>query len=96
MARADGDWPKIRADKASCPDDHLRWLRDRHLAPRIIRPGIESGERLGRHRWKVERSTSWLFGYRRRTVQYARKGSRFVGDQGNWTAAPCAMVPNRR
>ncbi len=34
-----------------------------------------SSERLGRHRWKIERSIAWLFGFRRLTVQYERKGS---------------------
>ncbi|MFF3577670.1 hypothetical protein [Streptomyces mirabilis] len=43
-----------------------------------MRPGIESGERLGRHRWKIERSIAWLFGYRRLTVRYERKGSHIL------------------
>jgi hypothetical protein len=30
--------------------------------PRIARPGIETAERLGRHRWKIERTIAWLFG----------------------------------
>jgi hypothetical protein len=47
---------KVRADKAYFSADHLAWLRSRGLIPRIARPGIESGERLGRHRWKIERS----------------------------------------
>jgi hypothetical protein len=59
--------------------EHLRRLRSRHLIPRIARPGIESGERLGRYRGKIERSISWLFGYRRLTVRYERKGSHFLG-----------------
>lgn len=42
---------------------------------RIARPGIESGERLGRHRWKIEWLIAWLFGYRRLTVRCERKGS---------------------
>ncbi|MFD5641583.1 hypothetical protein ACFWIP_07380 [Streptomyces anulatus] len=58
--------------------EHLRRLRSRNLVARIARPGIESGERLGRHRWKIERSISWLFGYRRLTVRVRTKGSRFV------------------
>ena len=52
------------------------------LVPRIARPGIESSERLGRHRWKIERSVSWLFGYRRLTVRYERKGSHFLAFLG--------------
>ncbi|WP_275406568.1 hypothetical protein [Streptomyces griseus] len=27
---------------------------------------------------KIERSTSWIFGYRRLTVRYERKGSHFL------------------
>ena len=45
---------------------HLRaWLRSRRITPRIARRGIETSERLGRHRWVVERSLAWLTGYRR-------------------------------
>ena len=44
---------KLRADKAYFSAGHLAWLRERGLVPRIARPGIESGERLGRHRWKI-------------------------------------------
>ncbi|MCX5414489.1 transposase [Streptomyces sp. NBC_00059] len=73
---------KIRADKAYYSAEHLRWLRRRNLVARIARPGIESGERLGRHRWKIERSISWLFGYRRLTVRYERKGSHFLAFLG--------------
>ncbi|WP_024936438.1 transposase, partial [Actinomadura welshii] len=40
-------------------------------------PGIESGERLGRHRWVIERTLAWLFGYRRLTVRYERYGHLF-------------------
>ena len=41
---------KLRADKAYFSAEHLAWLRERGLVARIARPGIESGERLGRHR----------------------------------------------
>lgn len=59
---------KLRADKGYLSTEHLSWLRERGLVARIARPGIESGERLGRHRWKIERSIAWLFGYRRLTI----------------------------
>ncbi|MFG2441053.1 IS5 family transposase [Streptomyces sp. NPDC048508] len=80
---------KIRADKAYYSTEHLRWLRSRNLIPRIARPGIESGERRGRHRWKIERSISWLFGYRRFTVRYERKGSHFLAFLGLAAALTC-------
>ncbi|WP_095533970.1 IS5 family transposase [Streptomyces prasinopilosus] len=80
---------KLRADKAYFSAEHLAWLRERGLVARIARPGIESGERLGRHRWKIERSIAWLFGYRRLTVRYERKGSPFLALLGLAAALTC-------
>ncbi|MGW7369434.1 IS5 family transposase [Streptomyces sp. NPDC054841] len=80
---------KLRADKAYFSVEHLAWLRERGLVARIARPGIESGERLGRHRWKIERSIAWLFGYRRLTVRYERKGSHFLAFLGLAAALTC-------
>ncbi|MFF3326414.1 IS5 family transposase [Streptomyces sp. NPDC002889] len=83
---------KLRADKAYFSAEHLAWLRERGLVARIARiarPGIESGERLGRHRWKIERSIAWLFGYRRLTVRYERKGSHFLVFLGLAAALTC-------
>ena len=64
---------KLRADKGYDGDAHRAWLRDRGITPRIARRGIETGERLGRHRWKIERTIAWLTGYRRLTLRYERK-----------------------
>jgi transposase len=80
---------KIRADKAYHSAEHRKWLRGRNLVLRIARPGIESGERLGRHRWKIERSIAWLFGHRRLTVRYERKGSHFLAFLGLAAALTC-------
>ncbi|WP_234310751.1 MULTISPECIES: IS5 family transposase [unclassified Streptomyces] len=80
---------KLRADKAYFSAEHLSWLRVRGLVARIARPGIESGERLRRHRWKIERSIAWLFGYRRLTVRYERKGSHFLAFLGLAAALTC-------
>ncbi len=68
---------KLRADKAYHSAEHLSWLRQRGITPRIARPGIESGERLGRHRWKIERTPAWLLGYRRLTIRYERHSHLF-------------------
>jgi transposase len=35
--------------------------------------GIESSERLGRYRWVVERTLSWLNRFRRLKVRYERR-----------------------
>ncbi|WP_445067663.1 IS5 family transposase [Streptomyces sp. SAS_281] len=80
---------KVRADKAYFSAGHLARLRSRRLIPRIARPGIESGERLGRHRWKIERSIAWLFGYRRLAVRYKRKGSHILAFLGLAAALTC-------
>lgn len=80
---------KLPVDKAYCSAEHPAWLRERGLVPRIGRPAIESGERLGRHRWKIERSIAWLFGYRRLTIRYERKGSHFLAFLGLAAALTC-------
>jgi len=47
-------------------------LRRRGITPRIARKGIESSTRLGRHRWIVESSLSWLLRNRRLVRRYDR------------------------
>jgi transposase len=69
---------KLRADKGYDFDTHRRWLRERGIVPRISRRGVESTERLGRHRWKVERTIARLGGYRRLTLRYERKARLFA------------------
>jgi len=55
-----------------------RWVRDRGIVVRIARKGIETSTKLGRHRWVViERTISWLFGYRRLHTRYERKANHF-------------------
>jgi transposase len=80
---------KLRADKAYHSAATLAWLRERGIAARIARPGVESSERLGRHRWKIERTISWLFGYRRLTVRYERKGTHFLAFLGLAATLTC-------
>ncbi|WP_198037200.1 IS5 family transposase [Nocardia sp. BMG51109] len=70
---------KLHADKA-CDRPELRlWVHRRGMAVRIARKGIESTERLGRHRWVIERSVSWLTGYHRLNIRYDRKGIHYLG-----------------
>ncbi|MFE7780902.1 transposase, partial [Streptomyces nigrescens] len=44
--------------------------------------GIESSTRLGRHRWVVERTVSWLAGCRRLHRRYERKAQHFLAFVG--------------
>jgi transposase len=63
---------KLHGDKGYDYPVLRRALRRRGIAPRIARRGVESSERLGRHRWKVERTLSWVLAFRRLTVRYDR------------------------
>ncbi|REK83228.1 transposase [Rhodococcus erythropolis] len=40
---------------------------------------MERNDRLGRYRWKIERTIAWLTGYRRLTIRYERRGEHFAG-----------------
>lgn len=64
---------KIHADKGYDFKRCREALRRRGAVPRIARRGVESSERLGRHRWKVERTLSWLNRLRRLKVRYERR-----------------------
>ncbi|MFI6513714.1 IS5 family transposase [Streptosporangium sp. NPDC050855] len=63
---------KLHADKAYDHPELRRWLRDKRIGVRIACIGVESSQRLGRHRWVIERTISWLFGYRRLSPRYER------------------------
>lgn len=72
---------KLHADKGYDFDFCREALRKRGIIPRIARRGVESGstelaegsERLGRYRWVVERTLSWLNRSRRLKVRYERR-----------------------
>ena len=68
---------KLHADKGYDYPTCRRALRRRNITPRIARRGVESTERLGRHRWKIERSIAWLTGYRRLSPRYERNASHY-------------------
>jgi transposase len=64
---------KMHADKAYDIPRCRQALRTRHIKVRIARKGIDSSQRLGRHRWVVERTLAWLNRFRRLTVRYERR-----------------------
>jgi transposase len=64
---------KLHADKAYDIPRCRRFLHRRRIKVRIARKGIDSSERLGRHRWVVERTLAWLTQFRRLTVRYERR-----------------------
>jgi hypothetical protein len=64
---------KLHADKAYDDKKCKEALRKRSIRSRIARKGVESTEKLGRHRWVVERTLAWLSKYRRLTLRYGRR-----------------------
>jgi transposase len=64
---------KLHADKAYDSLALRQALQRRGIQPRIARRRVDSSERLGRHRWVVERSFAWLNQYRRLRIRYERR-----------------------
>jgi transposase len=79
---------KLHADKGYDYGYLRKWLRKRGIA----RKGIESSQRLGRHRWVVERTVSWLAGCRRLHRRYERKAEPFLA----FVAIAAALIGYRR
>ena len=68
---------KLHADKAYDQKALRAEVRRRGIAMRIARKGIDSSQRLGRHRWIVEACLSWLMNNRRLVRRYERKAEHF-------------------
>jgi transposase len=69
---------KLHADKAYDQPALRRWVAAQGIGVRIARKGIESAEKLGKHRWVIERTIAWFSGYRRLTLRYERKAEHFL------------------
>ena len=70
---------KLHCDKGYDYPRCRRALRRRGITPRIARRGIDPSQRLGRHRYVVERSLAWLVSYRRLQVRYERRADILLG-----------------
>jgi transposase len=64
---------KLHADKAYDMPRCRQALTRRRIKVRIARKGVERSDRLGRHRWVVERTLAWLGQFRRLTIRYERR-----------------------
>jgi transposase len=64
---------RLLGDGAYHSRRHRRELRARNIAAAIPRPKSGHGSGLGRERWVVERTISWLHQYRRLRVRYERR-----------------------
>jgi transposase len=83
---------KLHGDKGYDYPHLRRWLSSRGIRHRIARKGIESSHRLGRHRWVVERTVSWLAGCRRLHRRYERKPEHFLA----FVSIAAALICHRR
>jgi transposase len=83
---------KLHGDKAYNNQYIRAELRYRRITIRLARPGIESSTRLGRHRWVIERTLSWLLKYRRLVRRYDRLAEHFQG----FVTIACALICYRR
>jgi transposase len=63
---------KLHADKGYDNPRVRRYLRRRGITTRIARIGRDSGQRLGRHRWVVERTLGWVLSHKRLALRYDR------------------------
>lgn len=72
---------KLHADKAK-----------RGIRHRIARKGVETSQRLGRHRWTIERTMARLAGCRRLHRRYERKAEHFLA----FTSLACTLLCYRR
>ena len=61
---------RLYADKVYDFSRCRRALRARGITARIARRGVQSSQRLGRQRWRVERTIAWLLEHRRLQVRY--------------------------
>jgi transposase len=61
---------KLHGDKGYDLPRVRRYLRHRGITARIARIGVDSSQRLGRHRWVVERTLGWLLSYQRLALRY--------------------------
>ena len=64
---------KLHADKAYDMPRCRTALTHRHIRIRIARKGVDSRDKLGRHRWVAERTLAWLNHFRRLTIRYERR-----------------------
>lgn len=79
---------KLHADKAYDSRRCRAECRRRGIKARIARKGVQSSQRLGRHRWIVERTHAWMARLRRLATRYERRDDIHKG----FVLLGCALV----
>jgi transposase len=63
----------VQGDRGYDSQAHRRWLRQRGIRPLLAERNTEHGSGLGKTRWVVERTLSWLHQFRRLRVRWERR-----------------------
>ena len=79
---------KLHADKAYDNRRCRQACRRRGIAPRIARRGVETSQKLGRHRWVIERTFAWINRFRRLVTRYERRSDIHYA----FTALACSLI----
>ena len=87
---------KLHADKGYDFPRCRQHLRRRGIKIRIARKGRESKERLGRHRWVVERTHAWLASFGKLRVRFERSIDTHLALCCLWHVASSACVASSR
>ena len=63
----------VQGDRGYDSEPHRRWLRKRKIRPLLARRNTPNGSGLGKTRWVVERTLSWLHQFRRLRIRWERR-----------------------
>jgi transposase len=82
---------RVIADRGYDHDKHRRELWRRGIKPVIARRGTEHGSGLGKLRWVVERTFSWLHQFRRLRIRWERDATLHLA----FLSLGCAIIFHR-
>lgn len=82
----------LLADRAYDSRRHRAELRERGITPRISKRNTDHGSGLGKERWGIERTFSWLHNHRRLARRYDRRADIHEAS----LTIGCALICNRQ
>ncbi|EON14950.1 Ttransposase IS1421 [Pandoraea sp. SD6-2] len=86
---------KLHADKGYDFARCRQHLYRRGIIARIARRGIEKNDRLGKHRWVVERTHAWLAGFGKLRIRFERSLQTHLALLSLACAVICARLVDR-
>lgn len=64
---------RVQGDRGYDSEPHRQQLRERNIEPILAKRNMENGSGLGKTRWVIERTLSWLHQFRRLRVRYEKR-----------------------